>query len=120
MRHASRITLLLASAALLAGCGTVGGIFKKKPGTPIAGERVAVLVNEAEIKVDEATAAAPMSLPAATGDHRPAGEARGAAAAFADRCGPGDAQHIAERDMADRLARVAARLRPAVVGSGRG
>ena len=65
MRQLSRISLLLASAALLAGCGTVGGIFKKKPGTPVAGDRVAVLVNEAEIKVDEATAAAPMSLPAA-------------------------------------------------------
>ena len=66
MRHLSRITLLLASAALLAGCETVGGLFPKKKGTPIAGERVAVLVNEAEIKVDEATAATPMSLPAAT------------------------------------------------------
>ena len=65
MRHASRFTLLLLSATLISGCGTVGGIFKKKPGTPVTGERVAVLVNEADINVDEATAAAPMSLPAA-------------------------------------------------------
>jgi outer membrane protein assembly factor BamB len=62
MRHASRITILLLSASLLAGCGVFG---KKRPSTPVQGERVAVLVNEAGIDVDQATAALPMNLPAA-------------------------------------------------------
>lgn len=65
MRNAKRFTILLMSATLLAGCAG-GGLFKSKPKTPILGERVAVLVNEAEIEVDPATAAVPMSLPEAT------------------------------------------------------
>ncbi|RIX32125.1 outer membrane protein assembly factor BamB family protein [Sphingomonas edaphi] len=65
MRNAKRFTILLVSAVLLAGCAG-GGLFKSKPKTPILGERVAVLVNEAEIEVDPATAALPMSLPEAT------------------------------------------------------
>jgi outer membrane protein assembly factor BamB len=67
MRNVSKFTVLTLSAAMLAGCaGGVGGLFKKTPRTPILGDRVAVLVNETEIEVDPATAALPMSLPAAT------------------------------------------------------
>jgi outer membrane protein assembly factor BamB len=65
MRHVSRVTLLLLTASLLAGCSTVGGIFKKKDKVTVPGERVAVLVNEADIDIDPDTASLPMSLPAA-------------------------------------------------------
>jgi outer membrane protein assembly factor BamB len=65
MRHVTRVTILLLSASLLAGCSTVGGIFKKKDKITVPGERVAVLVNEADIDIDPATAALPMSLPEA-------------------------------------------------------
>jgi outer membrane protein assembly factor BamB len=65
MRHVTRVTLLLLSASLLAGCSTVGGVFKKKEKITVPGERVAVLVNEADIDIDPATAALPMSLPEA-------------------------------------------------------
>lgn len=65
MRHVSRVTLLLISASLLAGCSTVGGIFKKKEKVTVPGERVAVLVNEADIDIDPETASLPMSMPAA-------------------------------------------------------
>ena len=67
MRHVPRVTLLLVSAALLASCGGGGplGIFKKSDKITVPGERVAVLVNEAEIEIDPATAAEPMNLPAA-------------------------------------------------------
>ncbi len=64
MRHASKLTIFLVSTALLGGCAG-GGLFKKKASATIAGERVAVLVNEADIEVDPATAALPVSLPAA-------------------------------------------------------
>lgn len=65
MRHVTRVTILLLSASLLAGCSTVGGVFKKKEKITVPGERVAVLVNEADIDIDPATAALPMSLPEA-------------------------------------------------------
>ena len=65
MRHVTRVTTLLVTASLLSGCGTVGGIFKKKDKITVPGERVAVLVNEAEIDIDPATTAQPMSLPPA-------------------------------------------------------
>ena len=65
MRHVSRVTLLLMTASVLAGCSTVGGIFKKDKKITVPGERVAVLVNEADIDIDPATASLPMSLPAA-------------------------------------------------------
>ena len=66
MRHASKITALLLTTMLLGGCAGGGGLFKKKPASKVAGERVAVLVNEADIEVDPATAALPIALPAAT------------------------------------------------------
>ena len=67
MRHVSRVSLLLLSASLLASCGEGGplGVFKKKDKITVPGERVAVLVNEAEIEIDQATATEPMTLPAA-------------------------------------------------------
>ncbi|HET9353624.1 MAG TPA: PQQ-binding-like beta-propeller repeat protein [Sphingomicrobium sp.] len=67
MRHVSRVSLLLLSASLLASCGGGGplGVFKKKDKVTVPGERIAVLVNEAEIEIDPATASEPMSLPAA-------------------------------------------------------
>jgi outer membrane protein assembly factor BamB len=67
MRHVSRVSFLILSASLLASCGGGGplGVFKKKDKITVPGERVAVLVNEADIEIDAATAAEPMSLPAA-------------------------------------------------------
>ena len=65
MRHVSRVTFFLLTASLLAGCSTVGGIFKKKEKITVPGERVAVLVNEADIDIDPDTAALQMSLPTA-------------------------------------------------------
>ena len=67
MRHVTRVSLLLLSASLLASCGGGGplGMFNKKDKITVPGERVAVLVNEAEIEIDPATAAQPMTLPAA-------------------------------------------------------
>ena len=54
---------LLATAALLSGCGVLS---KKPKSTPTVGNRVSVLVSEIDIAVDPETAAAPMELPAAT------------------------------------------------------
>ena len=67
MSHVTRVSLLLLSASLLASCGGGGplGVFKKKDKVTVPGERIAVLVNEAEIEIDPATASEPMSLPAA-------------------------------------------------------
>ena len=62
MRHVSRVTILLLSASMLAGCGGLG-IFKKSDKVTVPGERVAVLVNEADIDIDAATATEPMTLP---------------------------------------------------------
>lgn len=57
-----KIALILAAAALVGGCNP----FKReRPKTPVLGERIAVLTGEADISVDEATAAQPFSLPAA-------------------------------------------------------
>ncbi|MEA1071937.1 PQQ-binding-like beta-propeller repeat protein [Sphingomonas sp. LY29] len=64
MRSSNRLTILLITTALMAGCS--GGLFKKKPPPKVAGDRIAVLVNEVDIAVDPATAALPMALPAAT------------------------------------------------------
>jgi len=66
MRHLSRATVILLSASLLASCGGGLGLFKKKEKITVPGERVPVLVNEADIEVDPTTASLPMSLPAAT------------------------------------------------------
>ena len=68
MRHVSRVSILLLSASLLTACAGGGGplgVFKKKEKVTVPGERVAVLVNEAEIEIDPATAQEQMVLPAA-------------------------------------------------------
>ena len=57
-----KIVTITVAAALVAGCNPFN---RARPKTPVVGERVAVLTNEADIVVDEATAAAPFSLPAA-------------------------------------------------------
>ena len=62
MRNATRLIALLGTAALLGGCSILGSRDKV---TPTLGDRVAVLVNELDIAVDPATAAEPMTLPAA-------------------------------------------------------
>ncbi len=57
-------TVILIAAALGAsGCG----LFKRGggPKTPVLGERIAILANEGDAAVDEATAVMPMELPAA-------------------------------------------------------
>src|SRR4029450_55636 len=60
-RSVEKIALVLAAAALLGGCNP----FKKdKPKTPVVGERISVLTGEADIDIDQATAALPVSLPA--------------------------------------------------------
>lgn len=64
MKTNSKALIILLSASMLAGCAG-GGLFKKKTKTTVLGERVAVLVNEVDIDIDPATAALPMSLPAA-------------------------------------------------------
>jgi outer membrane protein assembly factor BamB len=56
-----RAAVLIALAISASGCG----IFKKgHPKTPVLGQRIDVLTAEADVKVDPATAAAPMALPA--------------------------------------------------------
>ena len=62
-RTAPRFLALLGTAILLSGCGIVG---KKTKSTPTVGDRVSVLVSEVDIAIDDATAALPMTLPAAT------------------------------------------------------
>jgi outer membrane protein assembly factor BamB len=59
----TRVALLAFAALSASGCS----IFHKgAPKTPVLGERVAVLTTEQEVAVDDATAALPMNLPAAT------------------------------------------------------
>ena len=59
-----RIGVLVAITLAASGCG----IFKKgkSAGTPVLGQRIAVLTGEGDVTVDPATAALPMSLPLAT------------------------------------------------------
>ena len=96
-----RSFVLIAAALAMGGCN----IFKRgsRPKTPVVGERIAILTNEGDIVVDEATAALPMSLPLAvanaewaqsggnagkSGGHVELGQALGAA--FAIRAGSGN------------------------------
>ena len=59
-----RLAVLIAMAVAASGCG----IFKKgkSAGTPVLGQRIAVLTGEGDVAVDPATANLPMSLPEAT------------------------------------------------------
>ena len=58
------VAALIAVALAASGCG----IFKKgkTAGTPVLGQRIAVLTGEGDVTVDPATATLPMSLPGAT------------------------------------------------------
>ena len=61
--NATKLAMLLAATALVAGCNP----FKKdRPKTPVLGERIPVLVNETTLAVDPETAALPFALPAET------------------------------------------------------
>ena len=59
MRNLISVSL---AAALLAGCGILN---RSRPGTPVVGDRVAVLATDPDVQVDPATAALPFALPAA-------------------------------------------------------
>ena len=63
MTRFHRLTAVLMMGAALAGCSILnrGG----KPKTPVIGDRIAILSSEADILVDPATAAMPMTLPPA-------------------------------------------------------
>ena len=63
MTRTTTSLVLIATAALLSGCGVLN---KKPKSTPTIGDRVSVLVSELDIGVDPETAATPMALPAAT------------------------------------------------------
>ena len=58
----SRTIILIALALAASGCGVLR---KKTPKTPVLGNRIAVLTTEGDVQVDRATAALPMTLPAA-------------------------------------------------------
>lgn len=58
----SKTAILMLVALGAGGCGILG---KSAPKTPVLGERVSVLTSENDVVVDEATAALPMTLPAA-------------------------------------------------------
>ena len=58
-----RVIGVLAAAALVSGCGILGG--REKPKTPTIGERIPVLGGEAGIEVDPALADVQISLPVA-------------------------------------------------------
>src|SRR5687767_5404864 len=96
-----RSFVLIAAALAMGGCN----IFKRgsRPKTPGVGERIAILANEGDVVVDEATAALPMSLPVAvanaewaqaggnagkSGGHLELGQAL--SSAFAVRAGSGN------------------------------
>jgi outer membrane protein assembly factor BamB len=58
-----RVVWALAGAAVLSGCGILGG--NDKPKTPTVGQRISVLGNEAGVEVDPTLAGVAISLPPA-------------------------------------------------------
>lgn len=56
--------LMTAAAAMVAGCGIVGGGQDKKPKTPTVGKRIPVLSAETSVEVDPALADVSVTLPA--------------------------------------------------------
>jgi FOG: WD40-like repeat len=58
-----RFAMMIAAALAASGCSMLHG--KKPVSTPVLGKRVAVLTSESDVQVDPATAALPMTLPAA-------------------------------------------------------
>ena len=69
MRHVSKLTILLARPAWSPGA-PAAACSRKSRRAPVVGERIAVLANEADIEIEPATAAMPMSLPAAAANDR--------------------------------------------------
>jgi len=59
-----QISVLIAVSLAASGCSVFNK--GKKSGTPVLGERIAVLSTEGDVEVDPATASLPMSLPPAT------------------------------------------------------
>ena len=57
-----RVALMVAATFAAGGCGIIN---KKKPSTPVLGERIAVLSSESGVEVDPALAAQPINLPPA-------------------------------------------------------
>jgi outer membrane protein assembly factor BamB len=106
----------MAAAALLGGCNP----FKKDPKiTPTVGERIAVLTGEADISVDEATAAMPFSLPPATANEewtQPGGNASKSMGHLALGSSLGTAWTVSIGEGSNRSARLAS---SPVVGGGR-
>lgn len=111
-----KIALVIAAAALLGGCNP----FKKdRKITPTVGERIAVLTGEADIAVDEATAALPFSLPAATANEewaQPGGNASKSMGHLALGSSLGTAWSVSIGEGSNRSARLAS---SPVIGAGR-
>ena len=111
-----KIALVMAAAALLGGCNP----FKKdRKVTPTVGERIAVLTGEADIAIDEATAALPFSLPPATANEewtQPGGNAAKSMGHLALGSSLGTAWTVSIGEGNSRSARLAS---SPVVGGGR-
>ena len=111
-----KIALVIAASALLGGCNP----FKKdRKITPTVGERIAVLTGEADIAVDEATAALPFSLPAATANEewtQPGGNASKSMGHLALGSSLGTAWSVSIGEGSNRSARLAS---SPVIGGGR-
>ncbi len=111
-----KIALVIAAAALLGGCNP----FKKdRKITPTVGERIAVLTGEADIAVDEATAALPFSLPAVTANEewaQPGGNASKSMGHLALGSSLGTAWSVSIGEGSNRSARLAS---SPVIGAGR-
>ena len=63
IKHNARVAVMIAAALAASGCGIFN---KKRPSTPVLGERIPVLSTEGDVQVDPATAALPMNLPPPT------------------------------------------------------
>ena len=115
-RSVQKIGLVLSAAALVAGCNP----FKKdKPATPVVGERIAVLANEADIAIDEATAALPFALPPAVANEdwtQPGGNASKSMGHLALGQSLGTAWSVSIGEGSNRAARLAS---SPVVAAGR-
>ena len=61
IKHKSkRVALMIAATFAAGGCSILN---KKKPSTPVLGDRIAVLSSESDVEIDPATAALPINLP---------------------------------------------------------
>jgi len=61
IKHKSkRVALMIAATFAAGGCSILN---KKKPSTPVLGDRIAVLSSESDVEIDPAMAALPINLP---------------------------------------------------------